>query len=56
MKIDEHKIKALYGKNYTYEKIYTTEVNLSQLTKNQSVCFGDGKTYYWLLTKKSKEE
>lgn len=32
------------------EKIKGVEVNLSDLKPNQSVQYGDGKTFYWLIT------
>ena len=28
------------------------EIDLRHLNKNESVAMGDGKTFYWLLTKK----
>jgi hypothetical protein len=49
---DEQVIKEKYGKDYTYEKWYSTEIDLEHLPKNKVVVFGDGETYCWMLTKK----
>jgi hypothetical protein len=50
--VDEDVIKEKYGKDYTYEKWYSTEIDLTTLPKNKSVVYGDGETYCWMLTKK----
>lgn len=52
---DEQVIKEKYGEDYTYEKWYSTEIDLTTLPKNKSVVYGDGETYCWMLTKKEKE-
>lgn len=46
-------VKKLYGKTHTFKRIYSTlSPNLLTLKSNQSVCWGDGKTFCYLLTKK----
>jgi len=52
---DEQKIKEKYGKEYTYEKWYSLEVDIENLPKNKAVVFGDGETYCWMLTKRDKD-
>jgi hypothetical protein len=47
-------IENLYGKDYIIEKRPGTEVFLPTLKDNQAVCYGDGKTFYYLLTKKEE--
>jgi hypothetical protein len=44
----EHK----YGKTHNIKKRKGTEVDLTHLNENESVVWGDGKTYHYLLTKK----
>ncbi len=46
------KINEKYSATHTIEKRLGTEVELKDLQPGQSVVFGDGETYYWLLTKK----
>lgn len=41
-----------YGKTHTIEKRRGKSVNLGSLKDNQSVCAGDGETFYFLLTRK----
>lgn len=43
-----------YHTTHKVEKRKGTKPDLSKLKKNQSVCYGDGKTYYVLLTKRSR--
>lgn len=45
------KVLLLYGKTHKIEKRFGTEVILETLEDNQSVCYGDGGTYHYLLTK-----
>ena len=55
----EKLVRELYGDTHHITKVMGTEVNLRMLANNQSVCAGDMKTYYWLLTVKpapQKEE
>ena len=40
-----------WGKEYDITKVTGTEVVLSNLKSNQAVCYGDGKTYHFVLTK-----
>jgi hypothetical protein len=44
------KVREKYGKTHTIEAIKGTKINLQKLSKNQSVCWGDGKTYHFRLT------
>ena len=49
----ESEFELKWGKTHTIQKIYgSLEVNLPDLPDNQSVCYGDGKTFYYLLIKK----
>lgn len=50
---DRLKIKRLYGKTHKITKIMSTKIYLGNLGDNQSVCYGDGETYSWLLTRKN---
>ena len=43
-----------YGATHEIKKVFATEVDLQTLEKNQSVCWGDGASYHWLLTEKTK--
>lgn len=46
-------IREKYGHTHTIEAVKGVKgkgVELSELSKNQSVCFGDGEYYYFLLT------
>ncbi len=47
------KINQLYGETHTIEAVIGTTPMLSKLQSNQSVVYGDGKTYHFRLTKKS---
>lgn len=51
--VTEEDIKRIYGKEFDYEKVIGTEYYLNTLQDNQLVMWGDGKTYYWRLTKKA---
>jgi hypothetical protein len=44
------KVFALYGKTHKIEKRAGTAVFLPLLKDNQSIVWGDGKTFHWLLT------
>ena len=52
----EAEFKFKWETTHIIEKIFHKKrgmkVNLYQLGKNQSVACGDGKTFYYLLTKK----
>lgn len=41
-----------YGETHTIEAVLGTTGELEDLEDNQSVCWGDGKSYHFLLTKK----
>lgn len=43
-------VNERYGKLNYIEKIFETKVDMDKLQPNQSVVYGDGKTYYFLLT------
>jgi hypothetical protein len=43
-----------FGKTHIIEEKPGTTVNLEELKDNQSVIWGDGKTYYWLLTEEGR--
>lgn len=46
-------INKKYGETHNIERIYeTTSPDLYKLKDNQSVCWGDGRTFYFLLTEK----
>jgi hypothetical protein len=42
-----------YGKTHFIEKRNGTSVEVGTLKPNQSVCWGDGRNYYYLLTEKT---
>ena len=49
----KQEISELYGTTHTIKKQRLLgEIDLRCLSDNESVAMGDGKTYYWLLTKK----
>lgn len=48
---DIQKMEDKFGKTHTYERIMGVQPKLSELGITQSVCYGDGKTYHWRLTK-----
>jgi len=50
---NELAVKHKWGKTHEIRKIMTVEPNLQQLASNQSVVWGDGETYCWLLTEKA---
>ena len=42
----------LYGKKYNIEPVCGTNPKLKLFDSNQSVVYGDGETYHFLLTEK----
>lgn len=50
---NEHRIKEKWGWTHIIEKRKGVSVDLSSLKKGQIVLYGDGKTFHWLLTRKS---
>ena len=44
-------IEEKYKNTHTVKKRQGTEVDLRHLNENESVIWGDGKTYHYLLTK-----
>ena len=38
--------------NYDVSVNFATEINLDTLKENESVCYGDGKSFMFVLTKK----
>ncbi len=47
-------ITVKYGATHNIQKRLGTEVELKDLKQGQSVVFGDGETFYWLLAKKDQ--
>lgn len=47
-----HKVYLMYGGTHDIYKRMETFVDLRYLKDNESVCYGDGETYHWLLVKK----
>ena len=46
-------VTKLYGETHEIEAIQLEghgDIDLTKLNKNESVCWGDGETYYFLLT------
>ncbi len=43
-----------YGTTHDIKKVYGVEIDLRNLNPNECVCWGDGATYHWLLTEKTK--
>jgi hypothetical protein len=50
------KVQLLYGKKYDIVKRPGTEVELADLKDGESVCYGDGETYHWLLTERKDQD
>ncbi len=48
------KVMEKYGGTHTMRKMMGTEPDLTTLDPNQTVAWGDGETFYWLLTKKDQ--
>ncbi len=49
----EHQITEKYGATHHIQKQRMVgEIDLSYLTKHESVAMGDGETFFWLLTDK----
>jgi len=46
------KVNQKWGATHNIEKVMGTTVELDKLGKNQSVVWGDGETYHFLLTPK----
>jgi len=46
------KVISKHGATHRIEAIFGTRPDLGKLKKNQSVCWGDGKTYHFRLTLK----
>ena len=44
------KVREKYGKTHTIEAVKGTKVEMAKLAKNQSVCWGNGESYHFLLT------
>lgn len=45
-------VKEKYGKTHNIRKWSGVKVDLTELAANQSICYGDGVNYHWLLTEK----
>jgi hypothetical protein len=54
---DENLIKAQekFGETCKIEVVIGTQVIFAELARNQGVCFGDGDTYHFRLTKKKSQ-
>lgn len=50
--VNYKKVYDKFGKTHTIEKRMGTSVNMEELKDNQSVCWGDGISYHFLLTEK----
>lgn len=46
------RVNELYGKTHKIQAVKGVNVDLRNLSSGESVCYGDGKTYHFLLTKK----
>jgi hypothetical protein len=46
------KVRERHGKTHHIEAVIGTQPILDRLSKGQSVCWGDGKTYHFRLTPK----
>lgn len=51
----DRKMVELYGKTHIIEKRKGINVFLPMLKNNQSVAYGDGKSFYYLLTEREKQ-
>ena len=49
-------VQHKWSKTHHIEKVWGTDVILKNLKPNESVVWGDGETYHWKLTEKTKEE
>lgn len=45
------KVREKYGQTHAIEAIKGTKIIMAKLAKNQSVCWGDGESYHFRLTK-----
>lgn len=48
----DSEVNAKYGETHFIDKIPGTHVELDKLQENQLVCWGDGITFHFLLTRK----
>ena len=55
-KQNEILVRQKYSKTHHIKKVFGTDVDLYNLEPNESVVFGDGQTYHYKLTEKTKEE
>lgn len=46
-------VKEIYGKTHKIEAVLGTHVTLDDLGPGQSICWGDGETFHFRLTKLS---
>jgi hypothetical protein len=44
------KVREKYGKTHKIEAVKGTKIDMTKLTDNQSVCWGDGESYHFRLT------
>jgi len=44
------KVKEKYGKTHKIQAVKGTNVKVHKLANNESVCWGDGENYHFLLT------
>ena len=49
---DYKRVYDKYGNTHEIEKVDGTVARIMDLDDDQEVCWGDGKTYHFLLTKK----
>ena len=47
------RVNDKWSETHTIEKRMGTDVDLRHLKDGESVCYGDGKTYHFLLTAKT---
>lgn len=48
------RVQRLYGSTHNVEPVLGVKPDLRLLADNQSICWGDGKTYHFRLTKIGK--
>lgn len=44
-----------WGATHNIKKVKGTNPNMESLWEGQGVAYGDGETFHWLLTEKSKQ-
>ena len=52
---NEWTVRYNWGETHNIKRVKGVDVNLQDLWEGQSIVYGDGETFHWLLTEKSKQ-